>query len=34
MTGGNPHIFLKFCDADGYDLSDLWYLGRCVQLSK
>jgi hypothetical protein len=33
-AGGNPHIFLQFCDGDGYGLSDLFYLGRCVQLSK
>lgn len=33
-AGGNPHIFLRFKNEAGYALSDLLYLGRCVQLSK
>lgn len=33
-AGGNPHIFLQFTSGGGYALSDLFYLGRCVQLSK
>jgi hypothetical protein len=33
-VGGNPHIYLQFTDGVGAGLSDLMYLGRCVQLSK
>ena len=29
-VGGNPHIWLQFCNKDG-NLSDEIYLGRCVQ---
>jgi hypothetical protein len=30
-VGGNPHIYLQFHDGQGGDLSDEFYLGRCVQ---
>jgi len=30
-VGGNPHIYLQFHDGKGQDLSDEFYLGRCVQ---
>ncbi|MCI0748717.1 MAG: hypothetical protein L0Y58_25190, partial [Verrucomicrobia subdivision 3 bacterium] len=30
-TGGNPHIYLQFHDGKGGDLSQEFYLGRCVQ---
>ena len=30
-TGGNPHIYLQFHDGNGQDLSQEFYLGRCVQ---
>jgi hypothetical protein len=30
-VGGNPHIYLQFHDGNGGDLSDEFYLGRCVQ---
>jgi hypothetical protein len=30
-VGGNPHIYLQFHDGNGNDLSDEFYLGRCVQ---
>jgi hypothetical protein len=30
-TGGNPHIYLQFHDGNGGDLSEEFYLGRCVQ---
>jgi hypothetical protein len=30
-VGGNPHISLVFHDGSGTDLSDEFYLGRCVQ---
>jgi len=30
-TGGNPHIYLQFHDGNGGNLSDEFYLGRCVQ---
>jgi hypothetical protein len=33
-AGGNPHIFLQFESGNGSALSDVFYLGRCVQLSK
>jgi hypothetical protein len=33
-AGGNPHIFLQFESGKGDPLSDMLYLGRCVQLSK
>jgi hypothetical protein len=33
-VGGNPHIYLQFCDGKGMELSKMFYLGRCVQLSK
>ncbi len=31
-AGGNPHIFLQFESGQGAPLSDMIYLGRCVQL--
>jgi hypothetical protein len=31
-AGGNPHIFLQFETGKGSPLSDMFYLGRCVQL--
>jgi hypothetical protein len=30
-VGGNPHIYLQFHDGHGSDLSEEFYLGRCVQ---
>jgi hypothetical protein len=30
-VGGNPHIYLQFHDGNGNDLSEEFYLGRCVQ---
>ena len=30
-VGGNPHIYLQFHDGNGQDLSEEFYLGRCVQ---
>lgn len=30
-AGGNPHIFIQFHDGEGTDLSEEFYLGRCVQ---
>jgi hypothetical protein len=33
-AGGNPHIFLQFADGEREGLSELFYLGRCVQLSR
>jgi len=30
-VGGNPHIFLQFHDGKGNNLSQEFYLGRCVQ---
>jgi hypothetical protein len=30
-VGGNPFIYLQFTDAKGNDLSDEYFLGRCVQ---
>jgi hypothetical protein len=30
-VGGNPHIYLQFHDGNGGDLSQEFYLGRCVQ---
>jgi hypothetical protein len=33
-AGGNPHIFFVFTDGDDQPISDEFYLGRCVQLSK
>ena len=30
-VGGNPHIYLQFTDGQGNDLSEEFYLGRCVQ---
>ena len=33
-AGGNPLIFLQFTDGDGAPLSEEFFLGRCVQLSK
>jgi hypothetical protein len=30
-VGGNPHISLQFHDGNGTDLSEEFYLGRCVQ---
>jgi hypothetical protein len=30
-VGGNPHIFLQFHDGNGNNLSEEFYLGRCVQ---
>jgi len=30
-VGGNPHIWIQFHDGAGKDLSDEFYLGRCVQ---
>ena len=30
-VGGNPHISLQFHDGNGNDLSEEYYLGRCVQ---
>ena len=33
-AGGNPHIFLQFENGQGSPLSDMFYLGRCVQLGK
>ncbi len=33
-AGGNPHIFFEFTDEDGNALSNMFYLGRCVQLSR
>jgi hypothetical protein len=30
-VGGNPHIYLQFHDGRGGDLSEEFYLGRCVQ---
>jgi len=30
-VGGNPHIYLQFHDGNGNDLSQEFYLGRCVQ---
>lgn len=32
-AGGNPHLYLQFETDEGSPLSDLFYLGRCVQLS-
>lgn len=33
-AGGNPHIYLQFETDSGAPLSDLFYLGRCVQLGR
>jgi hypothetical protein len=33
-VGGNPKIWFQFTDDDGMGVSDEWYLGRCVQLSR
>jgi hypothetical protein len=30
-VGGNPYIYLQFHDGNGNDLSEEFYLGRCVQ---
>ena len=30
-VGGNPHIYLQFHDGNGGNLSQEFYLGRCVQ---
>lgn len=30
-VGGNPHIYLQFTDGKGNELSEEFYLGRCVQ---
>jgi len=30
-VGGNPHIWIQFHDGAGTDLSEEFYLGRCVQ---
>jgi hypothetical protein len=30
-VGGNPHIYLQFHDGNGNDMSEEFYLGRCVQ---
>lgn len=30
-VGGNPHIYLQFHDGNGTDMSEEFYLGRCVQ---
>ena len=30
-VGGNPHIYIQFHDGKGTDLTDEFYLGRCVQ---
>ena len=30
-VGGNPHIYLQFHDGKGTDMSEEFYLGRCVQ---
>ncbi len=30
-VGGNPHIYLQFTDGKGRNLSEEFYLGRCVQ---
>jgi hypothetical protein len=30
-VGGNPHIWIQFCDAKNNNTSDEIYLGRCVQ---
>ena len=30
-VGGNPHIYLQFNDGKGHNLTDEFYLGRCVQ---
>jgi len=30
-AGGNPHIYLQFHDGNGQNLSQEFYLGRCVQ---
>lgn len=30
-VGGNPHIWIQFCDGKNTDLSEEIYLGRCVQ---
>jgi hypothetical protein len=30
-VGGNPHIYLQFHNGNGGDLSQEFYLGRCVQ---
>jgi len=30
-VGGNPHIYLQFHDGNGTDMSQEFYLGRCVQ---
>jgi hypothetical protein len=30
-VGGNPHIYLQFHNGSGGDLSEEFYLGRCVQ---
>jgi hypothetical protein len=30
-VGGNPHIYLQFHDGKGTNLTDEFYLGRCVQ---
>lgn len=30
-VGGNPHIWIQFCDSKGGNMSEEIYLGRCVQ---
>src|SRR5678815_3490203 len=30
-VGGNPHIYIQFNDGKGNNLTDEFYLGRCVQ---
>ena len=30
-VGGNPYIYLQFNDGEGNDLTDEFFLGRCVQ---
>src|SRR5829696_6378873 len=30
-AGGNPHILIQFHDGEGNDLTEEFYLGRCVQ---